>query len=70
METIWLLWEDEADNVEGRAERQKEMKSFMISLEMLDQTSPEGKILHDFILATSTHKFSLLFELGFPIICN
>lgn len=35
--------EDEADNVEGRAERQKEMKSFMISLEMLDQTSPEGK---------------------------
>lgn len=40
--------EDEADTVGGRAERQKEMKSSMISLTMLDQTSPEGKYLRLF----------------------
>ena len=50
-------------------QRQKDMKSFMMSLEMLDQTSPEGKYSMTF-LATLAYISSLLFELSFPIICN
>lgn len=65
---LWLLWEGEGDTVEAE-QRQKDMKSSMMSLEMLDQTSPEGKYSMTF-LATLAYISSLLFELCFPIICN
>ena len=68
MLTIWLLWEGEGDTVKA-AQRQKDVKSFMMSLEMLDQTSAEGKYSMTF-LATLDYISSLLFELCFPIICN